>query len=131
MNEKLKKTLEWFMKHPIVVDSQLKQKNVVQMSGWVIKKPKITHNEERDTYACSFVIYQYKTIGRRAHYSSYTCMTYIPELVKQFGQQENVIMLGCVGKIETSKKYGHYINVTELVTLCELDDPLVDGDKEN
>lgn len=130
MTEKLKKALVKYLKHPIVVDSQILQKNVVQMSGWVIKQPKITCNDIRKTYACSFTIYQFKTIGRRAHYSSYTCMTYIPELVKQFKEQKNVIMLGCIGKVETSKKFGHYINVGELVTLCELKEPMIQGDEE-
>lgn len=113
--------------NPATIDMTYKYRNNVDLSGWVIRKPKFIKHDIKGVESCSLLLYQINNSNGEIKVECYSCMVYVKELVEQLKKQENVLFVATVGKLRYSPKIrGYYSQVVEMATLMELDVPLAD-----
>lgn len=107
---------------PIVVGYSNKYTNIIELNGFIVKKPRYFKHDKSGTESCSFVLFQLTNNAGRLEIASFSCMTYIKELVDQLKVLDKVIMVHCGGKLIYSKKVnGCYPQVIAIQTLYEFD----------
>ena len=109
------------VKNPLCIDMAYKTKNTVELSGWVLRKPKIIKHDKTRVESCSLLLYQIVNSHGEIKVESFSCMVYVKDLVDQLKNVDKVLFLACVGKIRHHKEYGDYTQVSEIITLAELD----------
>ena len=97
-----------------------KYRNNVELSGWIIRKPKFIKHDRTGVESASILLYQ---INGELKIESFNCMCYVKELIEQLKKQKKVLFVATVGKIRHHFKYGDYSQVVEMKTLAELDVP--------
>lgn len=118
-----KETSDKLLLNPIVVDMGYKTKNSVELSGWIIRKPKFIKHDKTGVESCSLLLYQIMNVGGEIKIESFNLMVYVKELIEQLKNQKKVLFVATVGKIRHHFKYGDYSQVVEMETLAELDIP--------
>lgn len=108
----------------IVVDMGYKTKNNVELSGWIIRKPKFIKHDKTGVESCSLLLFQILNVNGEIKMESFNLMIYVKELIEQLKKQTNVLFVATVGKIRHHFKYGDYSQVVEMQTIAELDIPL-------
>ena len=110
------------VQNPIVVDYSNKYTNNIELNGFIVKKPRFFKHDKSGIESCSFVLFQLTNNASRLEIASFSCMTYIKELVDQLRQVDKVLMVHCSGKLIYSKKVqGCYPQVIAIETLYEFD----------
>lgn len=110
--------------NPITIDMTYKYKNTVELSGWIIRKPKFIKHDKTGVESCSLLLFQINNKNGEIKLESFNCMVYVKELIEQLKVQEKVLFVATIGKIRHHYKYGDYSQIVEMQTLAELDLPL-------
>ena len=109
--------------NPITIDMTYKYKNTVELSGWIIRKPKFIKHDKTGVESCSLLLFQINNKNGEIKLESFNCMVYVKELIEQLKVQDKVLFVATVGKLRHHFKYGDYSQVVEMQTLAELDIP--------
>lgn len=112
---------------PMHIDTSSKYRNSVELSGFLLRKPKFITHDKTGVTSCSMVIYQ--IIPREGGFNVcvYSCMVYYEELIEQLKKQDKVAFVAITGKVRHSKKIkGMYIQVANMATAFELEYDLTD-----
>ena len=127
-----KNVLEKVLQSPIIYDSCYKNKNSIDLSGWVLRKPKFIKNDKTGTESCSLILYQINQTMGELKIESFSLMVYVKDLINQLKNQDKVLYVATIGKLRYSKiVQGLYSQVTEMETLFELDIPLAEQWNKN
>jgi len=119
----LKDTINLMLGNPILTEMTYKYSNNVELSGWIIRKPKFIKHDKTGVESCSLLLFQINNVNNELKIESFNCMCYVKELIEQLKQQEKVLFVATVGKLRHHFKYGDYSQVVEMQTLAELDLP--------
>ena len=109
---------------PITIDMTYKYKNTVELSGWIIRKPKFIKHDKTGVESCSLLLFQINNKNGEIKLESFNCMVYVKELIEQLKVQDKVLFVATIGKDRHHYKYGDYSQIVEMQTLAELDLPL-------
>lgn len=120
------KCIEELALNPATIDMTYKYSNNIELSGWIIRKPKFIKHDKKGVESASLLLYQINNSKGEIKIECFSCMVYVKELVEQLKKQENVLFVATVGKLRYSYKIrGYYSQVVEMATLMETDTPLV------
>ena len=119
------KCIEELALNPATIDMTYKYSNNVELSGWIIRKPKFIKHDKKGVESASLLLYQIHNANGKIEIECFSCMVYVKELVEQLKKQETIIFVATVGKLRYSYKIrGYYSQVVEMATLMETDTPL-------
>lgn len=118
--------IEEMVRHPATIEMAFKTKNSVELSGWVLRKPKFIKHDKTGVESCSLPLYQLTNSKGNAKIESFSTMIYNKDLVGKLKKVDTVIFIASVGKIRHHKQYGDYVQISEIQTLIELDIPLAE-----
>ena len=110
--------------NPITIDMTYKYKNTVELSGWIIRKPKFIKHDKTGVESCSLLLFQINNKNGEIKLESFNCMVYVKELIEQLKIQDKVLFVATIGKVRHHYKYGDYSQIVEMQTLAEIDLPL-------
>ena len=119
-----KETLDKLLVTPAALDMCYKTKNSIDLSGWVIRKPKFIKHDKTGVESASLLLYQVNNANGEIKVETFSVMVYVKDLVEQLKKQENILFVAIVGKLRHHYKLGDYTQATEMLTLLELDIPL-------
>ena len=54
----LKETISDMLPNPILIDMTYKYRNNIELSGWIIRKPKFIKHDKTGVESCSLLLYQ-------------------------------------------------------------------------
>ena len=121
---KINDVVDKLVLNPITIDMTYKYKNTVELSGWIIRKPKFIKHDKTGVESCSLLLFQINNKNGEIKLESFNCMVYVKELIEQLKVQDKVLFVATIGKIRHHYKYGDYSQIVEMQTLAELDLPL-------
>lgn len=121
---KINEIVDKLVLNPITIDMTYKYKNTVELSGWIIRKPKFIKHDKTGVESCSLLLFQINNKNGEIKLESFNCMVYVKELIEQLKVQEKVLFVATIGKVRHHYKYGDYSQIVEMQTLAELDLPL-------
>ena len=119
----LKDTIDLMLGNPVLTEMTYKYRNNVELSGWIIRKPKFIKHDKTGVESASILLYQINNVNGELKIESFNCMCYVKDLIEQLKKQKKVLFVATVGKIRHHFKYGDYSQVVEMQTLAELDTP--------
>ena len=119
----LKDTIDLMLGNPVLTEMTYKYRNNVELSGWIIRKPKFIKHDRTGVESASLLLFQINNVNGELKIESFNCMCYVKELIEQLKKQKNILFVATVGKIRHHFKYGDYSQVVEMQTLAELDIP--------
>ena len=119
----LKDTIDLMLGNPVLTEMTYKYRNNVELSGWIIRKPKFIKHDRTGVESASLLLFQINNVNGELKIESFNCMCYVKELIEQLKKQQKVLFVATVGKIRHHFKYGDYSQVVEMQTLAELDMP--------
>ena len=119
----LKDTIDSMLGNPVLTEMTYKYRNNVELSGWIIRKPKFIKHDRTGVESASLLLFQINNVNGELKIESFNCMCYVKELIEQLKKQQKVLFVATVGKIRHHFKYGDYSQVVEMQTLAELDIP--------
>jgi len=119
----LKDTIDLMLGNPVLTEMTYKYRNNVELSGWIIRKPKFIKHDRTGVESASLLLFQINNVNGELKIESFNCMCYVKELIEQLKKQQKVLFVATVGKIRHHFKYGDYSQVVEMQTLAELDIP--------
>ena len=119
----LKDTIDSMLGNPVLTEMTYKYRNNVELSGWIIRKPKFIKHDRTGVESASILLYQINNVNGELKIESFNCMCYVKDLIEQLKKQKKVLFVATVGKIRHHFKYGDYSQVVEMKTLAELDVP--------
>lgn len=115
------------LRNPFTVELGQVYRNNIDLSGFVLRKPRFYKSDKKGTESCSFMLYQIIANSYGLKVESYNCITYVKELVEQMKVQKNVFFVATVGKFRHSFKIEtNYSQVLEMKTIMEFEQELVD-----
>lgn len=120
----LNELIDEILPNPVIIDMTYKYRNTVELSGWVLRKPKFIKHDKTGVESASLLLYQINNANGELVMTSFSCMVYVKDLVDQLKKQDKVIFVACVGKIRHHFKYGDYTQVLEMETIAELPNEL-------
>ena len=120
----LNELIDEILPNPVIIDMTYKYRNAVELSGWVLRKPKFIKHDKTGVESASLLLYQINNANGELVMTSFSCMVYVKDLVDQLKKQDKVIFVACVGKIRHHFKYGDYTQITEMETIAELPNEL-------
>lgn len=120
----LKDTIDLMLGNPVLTEMTYKYRNNVELSGWIIRKPKFIKHDRTGVESASLLLFQINNVNGELKIESFNCMCYVKELIEQLKKQQKVLFVATIGKIRHHFKYGDYSQVVEMQTLAELDLPL-------
>lgn len=120
----LNELIDEILPNPVIIDMTYKYRNAVELSGWVLRKPKFIKHDKTGVESASLLLYQINNANGELVMTSFSCMVYVKDLVDQLKKQDKVIFVACVGKIRHHFKYGDYTQVLEMETIAELPNEL-------
>lgn len=120
----IKETIDLMLHNPITMDMTYKYRNSVELSGFIIRKPKFITHDISKRESCSFILYQINNVNGEIRLDSYSCLTYTRELIEQLKKIDKVLFVATVGKLKHHFKFGDYSQITEMETIAELDTEL-------
>ena len=120
----LKETIDIMLEEPMLMEMTYKYRNDVELSGFIIRKPKFIKHDKTGVESCSLLLFQINNANGQLKLESFNCMVYVKDLIEQLKEQKNVLLVATVGKLRHHFKYGDYSQVVEMKTLYELDIPL-------
>ena len=119
--------LEKITLNPMLQEMEYKYRNDVILGGFLLKKPKFFHHDTLGVDSCSFNLYQLTNKMGKLRLESFSCITYVKDLVEQLRKQDKVIMVITIGKMRYSNKVKNsYSQVVEMETFFELDEKLIE-----
>jgi hypothetical protein len=121
---KINDIIDKLVLNPITIDMTYKYKNTVELSGWIIRKPKFIKHDKTGVESCSLLLFQINNKNGEIKLESFNCMVYVKELIEQLKVQDKVLFVATIGKVRHHYKYGDYSQIVEMQTLAELDLPL-------
>ena len=119
----LKDTIDLMLGNPVLTEMTYKYRNNVELSGWIIRKPKFIKHDRTGVESASLLLFQINNVNGELKIESFNCMCYVKELIEQLKKQKNILFVATVGKLRHHFKYGDYSQVVEMQTLAELDIP--------
>lgn len=119
----LKDTIDLMLSNPVITEMTYKYRNNVELSGWIIRKPKFIKHDRTGVESASILLYQINNVNGELKIESFNCMCYVKDLIEQLKKQKKVLFVATVGKIRHHFKFGDYSQVVEMKTLAELDVP--------
>lgn len=117
----LKETIDLMLHNPIVMDMTYKYRNSIQLSGFIIRKPKFIKHDKTGRESCSLILHQINNANGEIKLESFSCMVYSLTLIEQLKKVDKVIFVATMGIMRHHFKYGDYSQITEIETLAELD----------
>ena len=74
--------------------------NSVQLSGWIMQKPKFSHNPRTNSKAVSFILFQVMTTPTgEIETNSFSVITYVDGIMEQLMKLEHVAFIVLIGKL--------------------------------
>lgn len=74
--------------------------NSVQLSGWIMQKPKFSHNPRTNSKAVSFILVQVMTTPTgEIETNSFSIITYVDGIMEQLLKLEHVAFVVMIGKL--------------------------------
>ena len=119
----LKDTIDSMLGNPVLTEMTYKYRNNVDLSGWIIRKPKFIKHDRTGVESVSLLLFQINNVNGELKIESFNCMCYVKELIEQLKKQKNILFVATVGKLRHHFKYGDYSQIVEMQTLAELDIP--------
>ena len=119
----LKDTIDLMLGNPVLTEMTYKYRNNVELSGWIIRKPKFIKHDRTGVESASLLLFQINNVNGELKIESFNCMCYVKELIEQLKKQKNILFVATVGKLRHHFKYGDYSQVVEMQTLEKLDIP--------
>lgn len=120
----IEQVLDKVIESPVIIDLTHRYNNQVELSGWVLRKPKFIKHDKTGIESCSLSLYQINNANGTIKVESFSCMCYVKDLVEQFKKVKNVLYIATMGKVRHHFKYGDYTQITEIETIYELKIPL-------
>jgi hypothetical protein len=117
----IKETIDLMLHNPVTMDMTYKYRNCVELSGFIIRKPKFIKHDITGKESCSFILFQINNVNGEIRLDSYSCLTYVGTLIEQLKQIDKVIFVATLGKLRHHFKFGDYTQVSEMESLAELD----------
>lgn len=99
INDIITETLE----QPITVELNQKYKNNIDLTGFVLRKPKIITSKTSGIKSVSFILYQLHQNAGFTRVTSYSCLSFDNDLIEQFAKLNNVVFLSVLGALRYSK----------------------------
>lgn len=124
--KKITQTINDLIANPILVDMTYKYRNSIELSGWVIRKPRFIKHDITGVESCSLSLYQINNVRGKIKVESFCLMVYVKDLIQQLKEQKNILFIATMGKVRHHLNHGDYTQVTEIETLAELDIPFVE-----
>lgn len=124
--KQITKTINDLIANPIMVDMTYKYRNSIELSGWVIRKPRFIKHDITGVESCSLSLYQINNIRGQIKVESFCLMVYVKDLIQQLKEQKNILFIATMGKVRHHLNHGDYTQVTEIETIAELDIPFVE-----
>lgn len=124
--KKITQTINDLIANPILVDMTYKYRNSVELSGWVIRKPRFIKHDITGVESCSLSLYQINNVRGKLKIESFCLMVYVKDLIQQLKEQKNILFIATMGKVRHHLNHGDYTQVTEIETIAELDMPFVE-----
>ena len=122
-----KELVEQLTKNPFLIELGTGYRDNIDLSGFVLRKPRFYKSDKRGIESCSFFLYQIVPTSKGLRVESFSCITYVKSLVDQFKDLKNVIFIATVGKFKHSYKINNnYSQVVEIETIAEFEEQLVD-----
>ena len=117
---------------PSPILTELKYRNIVVLSGFILRKPKFIKHDKTDVESCSFILYQIVKNKGITEISSQSCLVYATDLVNQLKGKNNVLFVATLGKFRYSGRvHNYYSHITEMEILYELDIEMADEWRKN
>lgn len=127
MAKTLNDVINEIARNPLLIDTTYKYKNNIELTGFILRKPKFIKHDKKGVESCSLLLYQINNANGKIVMNCYGCMCYVKELVEQLKKQEKVIFVATVGKLRYSPKiHGDYDQIVEMTTLYEFDIDMAD-----
>ena len=117
----IKETIDLMLHNPVTMDMTYKYRNGVELSGFIIRKPKFIKHDITGKESCSFILFQINNVNGEIRLDSYSCLTYVGTLIEQLKKIDKVLFVATLGKLRHHFKFGDYTQVSEMETLAELD----------
>ena len=124
--KKITQTINDLITNPILVDMTYKYRNSIELSGWVIRKPRFIKHDITGVESCSLSLYQINNVRGKIKVESFCLMVYVKDLIQQLKEQKNILFIATMGKVRHHLNHGDYTQVTEIETIAELDIPFVE-----
>ena len=119
-------TLDKMLENPLINEMTYKYRNSVELSGWIIRKPKFITNDKTGVESASLLLFQINNAGGRIRIESFNCITYVRDLIEQLKKQDKVLFIVSVAKLRHHFKRGDYAQIVEMQTMGELEIPFAD-----
>lgn len=117
----IKETIDLVLHNPVTMDLTYKYRNSVQLSGFIIRKPKFIKHDKTGVESCSLILYQINNAKGEIKLESFSCMVYGKNLVDQLKKVDKVLFVATMDILRHHFKYGDYSQITEIETIAELD----------
>lgn len=124
--KKITQTINEMLENPILTEMTYKYRNSIELSGWVIRKPRFIKHDITGVESCSLSLYQLNNVRGKLKIESFCLMVYVKDLIQQLKEQKNILFIATMGKVRHHLNHGDYTQVTEIETIAELDMPFVE-----
>lgn len=110
--------------------------NSCQLSGWIMQKPKFSHNPKNGANAVSFILYQVMvTPSGEIETNSFSIITYVDGIMEQLMKLENVAFIVLIGKLvfnRYKKTTSPQLMQCEITTVTDIElEPSYERKQEN
>ena len=123
----INKVVEEIVDNPLIAEMTNRYKNTLELSGLILRKPKIIKHDKTGVESCSFILFHFNNKKNYLILDSFSCITYDKDVIEQFKTLDKVICVATIGKVRYSKSIGGlYSQVHDIKTLFELDIGLAD-----
>ena len=124
--KQITQTINEMLENPILTEMTYKYRNSIELSGWVIRKPRFIKHDITGVESCSLSLYQLNNVRGKLKIESFCLMVYVKDLIQQLKEQKNILFIATMGKVRHHLNHGDYTQVTEIETIAELDMPFVE-----
>lgn len=106
-------------KTSICVALNTKYTNIIQMTGFILQKPRVINGRNK---SCSFIVHQITNNIEGTFDKSFCLITFVPELVEYLSKIDKVSVIHCAGVLAFNKvKKSLYAHITDLKISYQLD----------
>jgi len=118
----LNEVIDKLIRNPLLIDTTYKYRNDIDLTGFILRKPKFIKHDKKGVESASLLLYQINNTHGIVKINCYGCMCFVKELVEQLKKQDKVIFVATVSKLMySSKLHGDYAQILEMKTLYEFD----------
>ena len=107
----LKDKIKEISKTSISMVARNRYDNSVQLTGFIVQKPKVIQG--KINRSCSFIIHQISNDLQGTNDSSFSLITYVPEIIEKLINLDKVCLIHCLGVLAFNRvKKMQYVHVS-------------------